>query len=158
MKLPRLLWSSAAIALLAPLLAAAPVALADSPHYELQKTDAKVTVGAKSSATLTIATKNGWHLNAEAPFSLSLVAPAGVTLPKVKLGRADLAKSTDSSAQFDIAFEATDVGTKVVTGEARFVLCRENACKPVKETLSINIEVTPPTAAPTAKAKRTKKG
>lgn len=153
MKLPRLFWSSAVVALLA----AAPVALADSPHYELQKSEPKVTVGAKSSATLTINTKNGWHLNAEAPFSVSLVAPEGVTLSKAKLGRGDAAKSTDSSAQFDIAFEATDVGTKVVTGEARFVLCQENACKPVKETVSINIEVSPPTAAPAVKAKRAKK-
>jgi hypothetical protein len=139
------------------LLVAAPMALADGTHYELQKTEPKVAVGAKSSATLTIAAKNGWHLNAEAPFSVSLVAPAGLTLSKTKLGRADLAKSTNEAAQFDIAFEAIDVGTKVVTGEARFVLCQESACKPVKETVSINIEVTPPTAAPAPKVKRAKK-
>ncbi|HET6284683.1 MAG TPA: hypothetical protein VFH73_27245 [Polyangia bacterium] len=155
MKQPRVVLS--ALLLAGALLIAAPMALADGTHYELQKTEPKVAVGAKSSATVTIAAKNGWHLNAEAPFSVSLVAPTGLTLSKTKLGRSDLAKSTQDAAQFEIAFEAIEAGIKVVTGEARFVLCQEAACKPVKETVSINIEVTPPTAAPAAKAKRTKK-
>lgn len=149
-------WSQVLVATL--VLAGASVASAEDANYKLEKTDAKVAVGAKSTATVTIAARNGWHLNAEAPFSLSLTAPAGVTLAKAKMNRADLAKSTQDAAQFDVAFEASDPGTKTVTGEARFVLCQESACKPVKETVSINIEVTPPIAAPAAKpAKRAKK-
>ena len=154
MKLPRVAFSALFVA---GTLLAAPLARADGTHYELQKTEPKVAVGAKSSAMLTIATKNGWHLNAEAPFSVSLVAPSGLTLSKTKFGRADLAKSTQETAQFEIAFEAIEAGIKVVTGEARFVLCQDAACKPVKETVSINIEVTPPAAVPAVKAKRAKK-
>ena len=130
------------------------VAAAQGVTYELKKTEPKVAVGARSSASLTIAARNGWHVNGEAPISVSLVAPEGLTLSKTKLLRADLAESTQESARFEIPFEAASTGTKVVTAEARFVMCQESACKPVKETLSINIEVTPAAAAPaTPKAK-----
>jgi hypothetical protein len=32
-------------------------------------------------------------------------------------------------------------------------MCQESACKPVKETLALNLEVTPAAAPPVAKAK-----
>jgi hypothetical protein len=133
---------------------------AEGSTYELKKTEPKVAVGARSSASLTIAARNGWHVNGEAPISISLVAPAGLTLVKTKLVRGDLAESTLQAARFEIPFEAVDAGTKVVTAEARFVMCQESACKPVKETLSFNIEVSPaaPIAAPPkAKASGKKK-
>ena len=143
--------------LLLSILLAVPVALtlsapvaAEGPTYELKKTEPKVAVGAKSSASLTIAARNGWHVNGEAPISVSLVAPAGLTLTKTKLVRGDLAESTLEAARFEIPFEAVDAGTKVLTGEARFVMCQESACKPVKETLSFNIEVAPAAAVPAA--------
>jgi hypothetical protein len=53
-----------------------------------------------------------------------------------------------------VPFEALEVGAKVVTAEARFVLCQEQACKPVKETLALNIDVA--AAAPAAPAKAVK--
>jgi hypothetical protein len=135
------------------------LAAAQGVTYELKKTEPKVAVGARSSASLTIAAKNGWHVNGEAPISVSLVAPDGLTLAKTKLVRGDLAESTQETARFDIRFEAASTGTKVVTAEARFVMCQESACKPVKETLSFNIEVTPPApvepkAKPAGKKKR----
>jgi hypothetical protein len=124
---------------------------AEEKLYEIKKTDAKVAVGGKGIASVTIATKNGWHVNAEAPITLSLTPPAGITLPKAKLARADLAASTQESARFDVALEAAEAGSKVIAAEARFVICQETACKPVKETLSLTVDVS--AAAPTPKAK-----
>jgi hypothetical protein len=144
----KLILSSLALCLLA-----LPVR-AEGPLYEIKKTEPKVTAGAKGTASVTIATKNGWHVNAEAPITVALAAPAGITVPKPKLSRGDLAQSTAESARFDIPFEATEPGAKVITGEAKFVICQETACKPVKETLALNIEVAPAGAA----AKTTKKG
>ena|SRR5882724_4210418 len=127
--------------------------------YEIKKSDAKVAVGAKGTTSVTIATKNGWHVNAEAPITLSLTAPAGITLPKAKLVRADLAASTKESARFDVAFEAAEAGAKVISAEARFVICQESACKPVKETLALNVEVGAAAPVPKVKAKaKAKKG
>jgi hypothetical protein len=128
---------------LAPLAAWTGIARADAKLYEIKKTEPKVASGAKGTASLTIATKGGWHMNAEAPISLKLTPPAGISVPKPKLGRADLASSTAESARFDIPFSATEPGQKVINAEAHFVICQESACKPVSETLALNIEVTP---------------
>jgi hypothetical protein len=132
-------------------------ARAEDKLYEIKKTDAKVAVGGKATASVTIATKNGWHVNAEAPITLSLTPPAGITLPKAKLARADLAASTQERARFDVALEAAEPGPKVIAAEAHFVICQESACKPVKETLSLNVEVAPPAPAPKAKKAKTAK-
>ena len=127
--------------------------------YEIKKTEPKVAVGATGTASLTITAKAGWHVNGEAPISVALTAPAGVTLQKAKLTRADLAQSTPEAARFDIPVSATEPGKKTINAEARFVLCQEQACKPVKETLALAVDITPaaPAAAPAAKvAKKTK--
>jgi len=68
--------------------------------------------------------------------------------------RADLAASTKESARFDVAFEAAEAGAKVISAEARFVICQETACKPVKETLALNIEVGAAAPAPRARRRR----
>jgi len=130
---------------------------AEDKLYEIKKTDAKVAVGTKGTTSVTIATKNGWHVNGEAPITLSLTPPAGITLAKAKLARADLAASTQESARFDVAFEAAETGSKVIAAEAHFVICQETACKPVKETLSLTVDVSAAAPAKDKPAKRAKK-
>ena len=147
--------TASALLVAATLLAAAP-GRAEEKLYEIKTSEAKVAVGAKGATSVTISTLHGWHVNGEAPITLALTAPAGVTLPKTKLVRADLAASSIASARFDVAFEASEPGAKVIPVEAHFVICQETACKPVKETLSLNIDVAsaaPEKAAPKAKAK-----
>jgi hypothetical protein len=120
--------------------------------YEIAKTEPKVAVGATATATLTIRAKGGWHVNAEAPITVALTPPAGVTLQKAKLTRADLAASSVDSARFDIPVAAKETGKQTIAAEARFVICQEQACKPVKETLAFAVEVTAP--APTKPGKK----
>lgn len=133
---------------LAPLsLAGATTARAAESLYEITKVEPKVVVGTTGTASLTIKVKGGWHVNDEAPISVSLTAPAGVTVKKAKLTRADLAASSKESARFDIPVSATEAGKKMIGAEAHFVLCQEQACKPVKETVTLAIEVTSPSAA-----------
>ena len=142
------------------LVAAAPAtARADGATHELRKTEPKVTAGGKGNASLTIAAKNGWHVNGEAPITVSLSsADAGLTVSKPKLSRSDLVESSKDAARFDIAFACTDPGKKTITAEAKFVMCQESACKPVKETLAFNIEVTPAVAAAPVAATKSKGG
>ncbi len=132
----------------AALIASGSAAARADALYEVTKTEPKLAVGATATATVTMKAKGGWHLNAEAPISVALTAPAGVSVPKPKLARADLAASTTDSARFDIPVSATEVGKKSIAAEARFVICQEQACKPVKETVALAIDVTP--AAPAA--------
>jgi hypothetical protein len=124
--------------------------------YEIKKTEPKVAVGATATASLTITAKAPWHVNAEAPITVALTPPAGVTVKKAKLERADLAQSTQETARFDIPVSATEAGKKTINAEARFVLCQAEACKPVKETLSLAVDVAPAAAAKDAKKPKKK--
>jgi len=136
-----------ALALAVLLAAGATAARAAESLYEITKVEPKVALGATGTASLTIKVKGGWHVNDEAPISLALTTPAGVTVKKEKLTRADLAASSKESARFDIPVSATETGKKTIGAEAHFVLCQEQACKPVKETVTLAIEVTAPAAA-----------
>jgi DsbC/DsbD-like thiol-disulfide interchange protein len=135
---------------------------AEGPTHEIHTTDAKIAAGGQASAGLTIAAKNGWHVNAEAPITVSLSSgDAALTVAKPKLSRADLAESTQVTARFDIPVTAaagTAAGKKTINAEARFVMCQESACKPVKETLALNVEVTAAAEPTTAKGKGAGKG
>jgi DsbC/DsbD-like thiol-disulfide interchange protein len=123
------------------------VARADA-LYEVTKTEPKLVAGSTATASLTIKAKGGWHMNAEAPITLALTPAAGLSVPKQKLSRADLAATSADSARFDIPVSAAEPGKKSINAEARFVICQESACKPVKETLALALDVGPPT--PTA--------
>src|SRR3954452_9467654 len=136
----------ASIGTLSFVLAASTAAGGDAALYEIKKTEPKVAVGATATASLTITAKAGWHVNEEAPITVALTAPAGLTVQKAKLTRADLAQSTKEAARFDIPVSATEAGKKTITAEARFVLCQEQACKPVKETLALALEISPAAA------------
>jgi hypothetical protein len=129
------------------LAAGATAARAAESLYEITKVEPEFVVGATGTASLTIKVKGGWHVNDEAPISVALTTPSGVTVKKAKLTRADLAASSKESARFDIPVSATEAGKKSIGAEAHFVLCQEQACKPVKETVTLAIEVTPPAAA-----------
>jgi hypothetical protein len=112
--------------------------------YEVKPSPVKATQGEKASASVAIATKKGWHLNAEAPLTLKLTPGPGITVEKPRLARADLAASTDSSARFDVALVASQAGHGEVQAEAGFVICQETICRPIKEKLVIGVEASPP--------------
>ncbi len=127
-----------------PILGTTSAAKADgTPPYEISKTEPKLALGGKATASLTITAKGGWHVNPDAPITVSLTAPAGLTTSKAKLTRNDLTKNTKETAQFDIQVEASEAGKKVLNAETKFVLCQESACKPVKETVTFNLVVAP---------------
>lgn len=143
------------LALLALVLSALPARADDT--YQIRKTDAVVTVGSKGKASVTIAAKKGWHLNAEAPLSLKLGETAGLSTDKPKLGRADLALSTETEARFDVGVTASEPGTRTLEAEASFVLCQESACRPVREKVALAVEASPAKGAPAMPAKKARK-
>lgn len=130
-------------------------ARAEEVTYEIKKTAVPATAGVASNVSVTVVGKNGWHVNEEAPITAAVKADPGVTLPKAKLTRADLAESTKQSARFDIPFSAAEPGKKTITAQTRFVMCQEQACKPASETVAFEIDVQAPGAkkadAPAAK-------
>jgi hypothetical protein len=125
---------------------ASPARAADT-LYEITKKEPRLAVGSTATASMTVKVKGGWHVNGEAPINLALTPPDGMSVKKTKLTRADLAESTIDTLRFDIPITATVAGKKIIPAEARFVICQESACKPIKETLAFAIEVAPPPAA-----------
>jgi hypothetical protein len=138
------------------LLTAVP-ALAADETYDVKAKAAKATVGEKATASVTIATKKGWHLNAEAPLTLKLSPGPGVTVDKPKLTRTDLAASSENSARFDVSLAASNPGTSEIAAEAGFVLCQESECRPIKEKLVIGVDTIPPAKTAVAKPSKAKK-
>ena len=103
---------------------------ASDASYEIRKDVPRATVGVASSASVTVLGANGWHVNEQAPITMTVKADPGVSLPKPRLTRADLAESSKQSARFEIPFSAAAAGKKTITADARFVMCQEQACKP----------------------------
>jgi hypothetical protein len=124
--------------------------------YEVKPSPVKATQGGKANASVTIATKKGWHLNAEAPLTLKLTPGPGMTVEKPRLARADLAASTASTARFDVALVAAEAGHGEVQAEAGFVICQETLCRPIKEKVVIGVETSPPGTGEPAKKPRRK--
>jgi hypothetical protein len=106
--------------------------------------EAKATAGAKGKASVVLMSKNGWHVNEQAPVKLKLKPGAGVAIDKPALNRKDLAASTKDSARFDVAFTAAEPGKKTIDAEASFVICQDTACKPItNHKVVIALDVAP---------------
>jgi len=131
-------------------------AFAGDGTYVVSKTDASATVGAKVKASVTITARNGWHINQEAPLTLKLTPAPGVALDNPKLGRADLALSTETEARFDVGVTLSEPGKKIIEAEAAFVLCQKDSCRPIKEKLTVSAEATTAPAAPVKKPAKKK--
>ena len=111
--------------------------------YAIENTAVRATVGVPGKAPLGVVGKDGWHLNEDAPITLTLIPDGAITLPKSKFARTDLAISSKEKARFDVAFTPTAAGKFFVAAEMRFVLCAADACKPTKELLKIELNVEP---------------
>jgi hypothetical protein len=145
-----------ALTIVALLLLAVPARATDG-SFDIKQTDARAAVGAKATASVTITAKQGWHLNQEAPLTLKLTPPAGVTVDKPKLGRGDLAASSESAARFDVGLTLSAPGKQSIEAEAGFVLCRQDSCRPIKQKLTLAAEATPPPAPKAGHHARKKK-
>jgi len=139
------------------LVLAGSAAWASDNTYEVKTSPVKATLGEKAIASVNFATKTGWHLNAEAPFSLKLTPGQGITVDKPRLLRADLAASTDTNARFDVPLVASKEGHGEVQAEASFVICQETICRPIKEKLVIGVDASPAGAAEKKPEKSRKK-
>ncbi len=116
----------------------------EADRYELSiEPPAKATVGEKATVKVAVSPKAPWHVNLDYPTSLELAPPSGVTLPKAKLKKADAARLDENAAEFHVEVVAQDPGTKAFTGTFKFAVCQDEACSPVTETITFNVDVAP---------------
>ena len=124
------------------------VSASDAETFSIEQNSPEIAVGAPGKASLTVVGKNGWHVNPDAPITLTLMAEPGVTLSKAKMTRGDLVESSKERARFDVGFTSATAGKKKITADTRFVMCQEQACKPVKETVTLAVAVADPKLEP----------
>jgi hypothetical protein len=92
-------------------------------------------------AKIHIAPGAGFHVNKDYPTSVSVVAPTGVTVEKAKQTAKDAVALSETGADFDVAYTASEAGKKTFTGELRFAVCSANSCDPKKEALQFTVDV-----------------
>jgi hypothetical protein len=110
--------------------------------YDLQIDPSDATVGAEGKVSIKIVPRGIWHLNLEFPTSLSVEAPAGVTVGKPKQKKDDAISFDEKSAEFAVSFTASEPGDKTFTGEFKFAVCEgDEACMQKTEKLSFVVAV-----------------
>jgi hypothetical protein len=100
-----------------------------------------IAVGEQGVTKITLLPKTPWHMNHEYPTTLKFDSPAGVTLVKGEQKKGDAVKFEDASAEFDVAFTATEPGEKTFAGEFRFAICQDEACSPMSENVEFRVAV-----------------
>jgi hypothetical protein len=97
--------------------------------------------GEPSKVTVRVVPKAPWHMNLDFPTSLKIDAPAGVTMTKPELKKADATKFDENTCVFDVAFTPTATGEQAFTGKFKFAVCQDEACSPVTEDVAFKVAV-----------------
>lgn len=114
-------------------------AVAGQP-YTLTVNKVSARKGQPATAQVVIKPAAGYHLNVDFPTSLKLAPPAGITLAKAELKKAD-AKLTETEGSFTVTITAANAGLHMVPGELRFAVCTETTCDPQKSSVKIELDV-----------------
>lgn len=101
----------------------------------------QAVTGQEGKVTVRIVPKEPWHMNLDFPTSLEVEPPAGITLAKAELNKADATKLDASSCQFDLAFTPTQSGDQAFTGKVDFAVCKDEACSRVTEDVAFKVAV-----------------
>lgn len=82
-----------------------------------------------------------FHINQEYPFEATLTAGSDVTMPKVKLEKADAAEFAEKKARFDVPFTPKMPGEQKVSAHVRFAVCTDENCVPDERDLALSFTV-----------------
>jgi len=110
-------------------------------EYSLQIDPEEAKVGQESKVSIRVIPQGEWHMNLEYPTKLEITPPAGTTVAKPKLAKADAIKLDEQSCEFAISFTPSEAGDKTFTGEFKFAVCQEEACVPKTEKLEFQVAV-----------------
>ncbi len=121
--------------------ATAPGGGAEEKEYALKIDPGEAKVGEESKVSIRVVPQGEWHMNLEYPTKLEITPPAGTTMAKPSLAKADAVKLDEQSCEFAVAFTPQEVGDKKFTGEFKFAICQAEACVPKTETIEFEVAV-----------------
>ena len=97
--------------------------------------------GEESRFSISIAGRDGWHINKEFPLRIELEAPNGVGLTKTAFERPDAAAFSDASARFDVPFKPSEAGRHEIRADVSFAMCTDENCVLEDQKLALALEV-----------------
>lgn len=98
-------------------------------------------VSAAGVANVTIEAAPDFALDTEQPPTISVIAPEGIIVEKIRRVPADSSKADETRTEIEIAFTAAKKGRHALTSTANFNVCSARYCEPATETLSFDIDV-----------------
>ena len=98
------------------------------------------TAGQAAVATVTVVPKKGWKLNEDFPTRLKVTPPAGVTLTKPMLRKADAVMFKPKMAKFAVKFTSS-AGNKQFAGKLKLAVCTDKECVPKTQKLAWSVKV-----------------
>ena len=117
------------------------------PGWEVRVAErVELAPGANGSISISIAVDRGLTVSKDAAVIVDLVAPAGITLRKRRLGRGDAVDPEADAPRFAAAVRATEPGDHAVKIRVRFWVCGGKACRPVdvRRAAVVAVAVPPP--------------
>lgn len=122
--------------------AAPPSDRAEDPTFELTVTPVgSYAAGKPGSVAITLKPRGEYHINEDFPLSVALKAPAGISLAKAELQKAEAAEVTDKVARFDVPVTPTQAGTHTLEAHVKFAVCTPENCVPDERTLALALTV-----------------
>jgi hypothetical protein len=130
--------------LLAPILllvitASAGIATAGWTH-KMSAYAPAVKVATPGVANVSIEAAPDFSLDTEQPPRISVIAPEGIVIEKIRRTPAADGKADETRTDIEIAFTATKKGRYALTATADFTVCSARYCEPATETLSFDID------------------
>jgi hypothetical protein len=110
----------------------------------------KVELIESGTLPIAIAVDRGLVISKDAPVIVDVVAPAGVTTRKPRLGRPDAVDPEADAPRFAVALRSTTAGEYVVKIRLRMWLCGGRSCRPldVKKQALVVVSTQNPSPTP----------
>lgn len=101
----------------------------------------EVKNGAKGTVTVTVIPADGWKMNKDFPTKLTVAAPDGVDVSKLKQKVPDAVEFRDGKAVFAVEFTPSSSGSKAFSAKFKFAVCTPSTCDPKKTEMAWNTSV-----------------
>lgn len=92
-------------------------------------------------ANVTIETTADYTIDTEQPPRLSVIAPEGIVVEKIRRAPVDPTRPEGTMTELEIEFTAAKKGQHALTAIVDFAVCSKRYCEPAHEMLSFDIEV-----------------
>ena len=119
----------------------APAPRVTGQGFVVEVTAPPAGVGAEVAARLTLKAVDGYKVNKEFPYSLSVNPPTGVEVVKAQQSVEDAIKFEDLEAAWDVKFTPQAAGDKKFAATFRFAVCTETSCDPKTAELAWDVAV-----------------